>query len=450
MRCVRCPDGIRRFYAATDWETFLTSAFAGGVAVLDALVGLSAEQRQSYRLMWQLFRRIRTTREHLGNKLVHASSLRVSRASRGVALDHSILPESLGLDGSGNGRPWSVDRLLREGRQEARRQGHAHPRERDWVRYGLLVAARQNPLHLQPGESCVGLVRQSLFDSVDWPALSAAARSPKEQYEEWRQEVVSRAVQAIQRHLAESSVDFDRWFLGPNNSFVSQIAKQKAGGEPHDRQVVRRVLQELGSTSYAYVADAIEAMLVVFRSALPLQLEEEERRWFGAMHLKQPYFGGLPFALLAERSQLLMPAVWNVWANNDDPEQVAVLHRLLAYYGEMAVRRRECDRRLKHRAGTRWDGGYALDCELNLGDESNDVAATERLPQGFLDVAEQVRQHRGIVCDCQSPAWTAKVAALDDHAVVLEHGCEYCGAIATTPIQLTELRTWLGAEARTV
>jgi hypothetical protein len=180
---------------------------------------------------------------------------------------------------------------------------------------------------------------------IDWPSRPAAGQASARQQDRWTQQVLTRALSAIEKHLLDPSARFDAWFQGSHNSFVAQIAKKKGEDGPLDRSLVRRVLQEIGWVAHRYVADAIEAMMVAFRSALPEPLDPEEEHWLRAMYIKQEYLASLPFSLLAVRSGIVMPAVWQVWANPGDRFHIGVFHRLLASYGEMASRRREHDRR---------------------------------------------------------------------------------------------------------
>src|SRR4051794_31446545 len=54
MRGVVGPDGLRTFYPGS-FQGQIATGFAGGLALLASLFGLSPEQRYSYRAMYQLF-----------------------------------------------------------------------------------------------------------------------------------------------------------------------------------------------------------------------------------------------------------------------------------------------------------------------------------------------------------------------------------------------------------
>jgi hypothetical protein len=134
MCCVTGSDGLRRFHPVDPLETFLRRAFGGGLALLSHLRGLSAEERSSYRVMYFLFWRLRSTRERLTNRLSSTRNLFVARSGRGVAGADNLLPKI----GSGD---WDLWRLPREGFEEARAYGVVRPSEGDTVCYGLARAA---------------------------------------------------------------------------------------------------------------------------------------------------------------------------------------------------------------------------------------------------------------------------------------------------------------------
>jgi hypothetical protein len=323
---------------------YLATAFAGGLAALSQALSLSGEQRFAYRAQWLLFLRLRATREHLKNRLDHPASLRVRRSGRGLEECDSVLPEPVGRNGCNEGKTWKLDRLLDEGRAEAQEQGVSRPSGMDCVRYGLLRAARRDPLRPQAGE-VPGLIRMALYESP-----SGRKADP-----ETTGRVIERALEAVRPHLADGTNAFDRWFRGAKNSFVDQIAKrQQAPGGKLMPAVVRQVLSDQGWLAYQHVADCVHTALYLFRRLHPVPLSEAEGRAFERVHLKQDYFGGLPSLMLAERFPQLWSILTDVWEEVDNREAVAVMHRLLYYYSEMASTRRVADRLAKARkAGTR-------------------------------------------------------------------------------------------------
>jgi hypothetical protein len=453
MRCVVGPDGLRRFYPSS-FEGQIAFGFAGGLAVLAVVKNLSPAQRYSYRAMHQLFGRVRRTREHLGNALLNPTSLRVSRVGRDVADERSILPAALGLDAQGEGELWGVDRLLREGRAAARAAGVQSPTEEDCVHHGFTAAARRNPLSIND-EEVPPLVRMALYESI--PGTEMPDRDLLDL-------IVERTLTAMHSHLMEPANDFERWFSGPKNSFVQQIARRKLlPGGVLDRDLVRRALLELGWQSHGYVADCLHVMMRVFQTSLPAPLSADEASWYEHMHLKQPYLGNLPLVLLIERFPFLHSVLWEIWNNPGDPEPIAVLHRLLSYYGEMAEERRTTDRKVKQRRPSTPEPGDRTPLVVPLqteasstdfqespadedGPEDEPDTGVERSASGgataevFANLAEMVRESRRVRCGCAVPAWDDRVVSQDENAVTIDHVCASCGLTARSTLPLEELK----------
>jgi hypothetical protein len=437
LRCVTVGGG-RRFYPVKGVGGYLAEAYLGGLARLTRAMKLSAEQVFSYRAQSFFFQFLRARREHLRNRLDHPASLRLRRSAGGLAEVNSILPESVGQDGSGQGEPWSLNRLLDEGRKEALEQGVASPHGTDCVNFGLLRAARLNPLYVTDPDQVAVLVRMALYEMPDTPAPDAQTQ----------EEVVARVLDALKRHLKKgvTAAQFAKWFMGPHNSLIGQVAKKGAPGGELDPSVVRRALFEQGWLAYRYMADCVQAMLHLFGRLLPEPLSASERRVFDRMHLKRPEFGDLPWFMLGERFAQLKTLLDEVWEAPDNREAVAVLHRLLAYHGEMACARRQADRQAKERkAGARREGQVLLDVQLpdeslparpsgstEVLDGLADGVPDELLPARpsesteVLDgLADGVASDMGFSCGCENTTWTLRPDDLDEGSAVVY--CRKCG-----------------------
>src|SRR5262249_23928344 len=137
---------------------------------------------------------------------------------------------------------------------EALEQGLPDPTEQDCVQYGLLRAARLDPLEVRE-EEVPGLIRQALYESIPVDALPNSSSNGRTH--DPRDAVIERSLEALERHLGDKT-KFDAWFSGPKNSFVRQVAQQKqAPGGQMERDLVRRVLQDLGWDAYRYVGDCL-------------------------------------------------------------------------------------------------------------------------------------------------------------------------------------------------
>src|SRR5262249_31409844 len=149
----------------------------------------------------------------------------------------------------------------------------------DRVKYGLLSAARRNPLQAN-SEGVPGLVRGALYDTGDSPVVSKATI----------REVYCRTLEALQKHQHDSTTDFDRWFWGRHNTLLKQIGQQKkAPCGSLGQEQVRRALLELGWRAYWPVAACLHAMMFHFRHLLLPRLTADENRLFERTYFRQPF-----------------------------------------------------------------------------------------------------------------------------------------------------------------
>jgi hypothetical protein len=401
LQCVIDHEGLRRFYPWTTFEGFLALASAGGLAILCHRQQLDAPQRHSYRAMRFLFLRARRTADFFRHQFDHPQDLSVADSGRTDPTERDILPEDMGLDARGNGQRWSSEEVIRRGGVAARAAGYVRPTTAQCIHYGLVEAARLNPLPIAEGKVPL-LIRSALFD-VD----------PANEPESGLVGIVSeRLLAALDRHLADETAAFEKWFLGPKNSLVHQLAKQKRGrGGELAEDDVREVLLHLGWQACQYAANCIHAQLRFFQNALPDPLSEREACWFEHMHQRQAYLGNLPLVLLVERFPFLRALLWELWEGLPDLRPVPVLHRLLFYYSDMATRRREVDRRIKN-------GRPAPFIET--------VAGASPQSDLFQDIAAAVREIRDIDCHCPRREWRAELAGEAGAEVRILHRCMTC------------------------
>ena len=190
-------------------------------------------------------------------------------------------------------------------------------------------------------EKVPALVQMALFDAESLAAAPPAGVS---------EIVTERLLKAIHPHLKDPAEKFHEWFLGPKNSVVQQIARQKgrSGGKLH-RKDVRRALLHIGLGAFKYLGPCIHALMRTIKNSITPSLNEGEKLLFEHMHESQPYYGNLPAAMLCDRMQDVGCAVQAIWDEPRNPEHIRVLHRLLYYYSEMAGRRRQADKQSKNR-----------------------------------------------------------------------------------------------------
>ena len=398
--------------------------------------------------MFLFFQGIHHTQEHLKNNLLNATSLRVRRMGRNVADERSILPETVGPDAQGGGEPWSVERLLTEGDQAAREAGIEQPSEADCVRYGLFVAARLNPLSI-PADRISKLLRQSLYaDILDEPLPPQVIDS-----------VIDRMLDAIQQHLTEPAAGFNAWFSGGNNSFVRQIVKRKRlPGGRLDPKIVRQVRLNLGWQGYQYVADCVHTVMREIEMSMPETLTEAERNTFERTYLNQATFGNLSLVLLYVRFPFLKAVLSDFLDRPNNEQAIGILQRLLDWYGDMAMKRREVDRTVKQRRPTHLPEGekppltvplteFAAVTEADESEEPRDVdfeepgtQDTEPTMDLFSDIVEQVCRERQLHCSCGRSAWHHRPVAQDGVTVTVEHICGTCQFVTRSTIPVERFR----------
>ena len=454
--CWKDSDGLRRIVPGCNFEELIDLAAVGGLAVVHGIHGFDRQIDYSYRAMFLVHQHVRGRtckksrgmKEHLSREFLYARDLFVRRLGRIVDGECNVLSDAVGLNVEGKGRRFSVSELTELGRRTAREAGRNNPNSAQAIQYGLLAAAKMNPLEVTPDE-VPNLVRMVLFD------LPAGEKAPSEELIEI---VTERLLAAIDRHLDDSGEAFDAWFTGPKNSLLKQIAQQKSKpGGKLSRDEVRRALLHRGWQAYAYVGQCVHALLRTVKNSVPDPLNEEERRLFEAMHESQPMYGDLPLALLAERARFLKQAILAIWNEPENGDHLRVLHRLLAYYAEMASKRREADRQSKQRCRsgpaaretgnavdrTRDDNSrlnredsncpenpYAANCQFAGSAEFLENLHGQRpaADEPFAQVADHIRELRQIACEGNCGGWDYSLTNESEDSVIILVRCE-CGCV---------------------
>jgi hypothetical protein len=411
----------RRFRPVESTEQFVLAASVGGLAILDHLRNLDAEQTFAYHAARLIFQQAGKTRERFGRAYREATDLLLP-GSHGNRLDQSgILPETVGLS-AGEGRPWTVRELLLHGRKHANATGDSHPSTGRCIAYGLFVAAQRNPIDprtLSEAEAKV-LVRLALFD------IQADDAGRDEGLE---RRATERLLLAMERHIQDGTEAFDRWFFEGRDNLIHLISKQVQGGAI-PRPAVRRALLKLTFGAFDFVGDCVCLQMQAFQRALPQPLDETERAVFGGLYFKQPHLGGLPLVLLLERFDFLREAILSLMHEPGDRRRIGVLLRLLEYYASMTSTRRQADREKKQMALSRnANNGIA-----RVGEIEDDVA-TAGTPDSaesrkLLEIFDQIRESREVRCPCGKEAdligdWTK--GGVEDDDFTIEFECGKCG-----------------------
>lgn len=334
FECLTGKDGLRRFYPTLPGEDLIGMLFAGGLAILSRYHGLSAEQRSSYRMMFQLFQKTRKLNNRQQRNFQGLKDLYVKRPGRQETGQRSVLPDSLGTDPDSVSPPWGIDKLKTKGEELARACGYERPSMRQTIEYGLFAAAKSDPLLIENPEQVAGLLRIALYNERNTCDCDHQTR-------DW---IEGEILKAINAHLGDTQEEYNEWFWGSKNSFLKQIARKKCPYGNVTNSMVRKVLLDSGWWSYTFVADCVHAQMRYFQNALLNPLKEQERQIFEMVYQKQSDLADLPLLLLSERISFLKAPLMAVLDGQNDFEFAGTVHQLLYYYSQMSDSRRGADR----------------------------------------------------------------------------------------------------------
>lgn len=326
---------------------FFYDAQRGGLAILIAQ-GLDAESRQRHDTAFLYVRKLMSSRTWLRRRFTGPNDFKVSRLVQGEFGITTVVPASYD--------PKSVDdhsrdskslddmllddtSLMRLGNQEAQRRGITKPSREQVVQVGLYFAAKLDPL---PPESRT----QDELRRITRAALLDPNMAPADVTDEELLMVAERFADAVESHLDDDIEDFHKWLLGPKNSFVTQLAKQrKAPGGVLAKERVTAALAELGWRSLSHWALCVETQMRCVAADLSEPLLREDLARFEMTYCRQPWLGGsISLCLLAERFGFLLEAVWDLIENPADTAARGTLLRLLQYYAAASTTRRDVDR----------------------------------------------------------------------------------------------------------
>ncbi len=372
--------GQLRFTPSKGLLAFLPIAWATGLAILVKRNGLDAETVQRHRLAWYLTLKSWKLRPYLKRNFGAHKDLRLSPSARKSPEEDHLVPVVV------DGRQWDLAELFRQGREEALRRGEDNAGVKRLVHLGLMRGAQLSPLEIS-GENVTALIRRALFDpETARPDVS----------EELVGQVWDRFCEAFEKHLDDTTDEFNKWWLDAHDGIVNQFAKKKtAPGGMLDRNDVTAALAEIGFRSFGAVAECVEAAMNEFASLLPRPLTAYERQLYEAIYYRQPWLGGLSLALVFDRMHFLREALLAVWEQPSDVRRIRVLHRMLDYYAAMSTEAREADRRRKSSK------------ELSLNNfepESSTNPTRARGGSGHRLDEDQVKK-LGLQCDCLDPQW---------------------------------------------
>jgi hypothetical protein len=439
------PDGRRRHLADMGYEGVLRIAPEIGLAIVRLGGRLSSEDASMYQGMFQIFRAVRGDpsrghrgmQPHLSRRFKTITDLHVKRGSRDESADLSILPADLGFVAgeTEEHKPWGIERLLKEG-SEGNKVANSVPRTfEESISYGFLAGARRNPLVLEKRDDVVWLLRTCLFDDAQFDPPPS---------EEIVAHVYERLGNALNKHREDDSDTLAKWVYGPKSSLISQIAKQKkAPGGVLNQNDVRRAILHIGWNSYRYVGDCVHACMYYVAKALGSELAGSDRTCFEQVYLRQTYLADLPLVVIGERLDFVRPLIVRFWPAGPQGQDIAVLYRLLQWYGSMAASRRAADLCGKRNAQARRvvpavDGETSAESAARPGTTSN---AKKPAPgRGELkDVLFYLAERKGALKTCRCTERAYEVSLVDETTFELVVRCG-CPAPPQFQISLTELQ----------
>lgn len=347
-------EGRRQFLLANDSPTnFVLNASQGGQIILalrDRLPETTVRMQDFYRLLYQ---RTWHTREFCDRRFAEYSDLFVKTRGRISSSESDVLPDEIGLDEHGKGKRWTIEDVIREGRDACREASNSHPDAAEIIRRGLKRAAQQNPLFACGVKEAQTLVRMAIF------AVTNSLESVNSAQVDWVEEQV-KAV--FMEHVDDLGEQFDKILEDPKSDLVRRIAKRKKTPVGRlTREQVRAALATIGWRAVSSLGDCVDAQMRAFQASLSEPLNRWEKSQFDVAFLRQPYFGNLPLLLLKDRINFLKYAVLDIFEKPGNRRRVAVFHRMLAFYDEMLGKRRAADRRYQQRRLAKNEDGTIAD-----------------------------------------------------------------------------------------
>lgn len=231
-----------------------------------------------------------------------------------------------------------------------------------------MEAARSTPHQIEdlPAEEIQNLIRLSLFGLNQ-------GRPPRDAQIEER--IEQRLIEAVQRHLDQSTDDFDQWMFCDFDNLVQQLANRRTGGQI-PRESVRYVLFDLLWRSHRYVSACVCLQMQALRLALP-KLSSIESHRFGLWFEQQPWLGELVPILLHSRIGYVFPTLLDLEESPGDLKPVGVMLRALCLHAELVQNRREADVRRKR-------GQPGVMCEFSDGLDIPEYAERDEDGDGGL------------------------------------------------------------------
>lgn len=403
FRVESSPSG-RRVLPLGNPDVFILQAALGGEVILQQRGLIDAEAQFSYRLMRLLFQLSGRLQERLQGRVFRrlVDLFIPTRGRNGEAADVDILPRDFGVYGPRQ-RRWSPETLFQEGRRTAVAAGYSRPDVETCIRFGVREEARQHPIDIEQlsDDEARGLVRMSLFD------IRTESAEPEIRLVNC---VVERFIDSLERHINDSTDEFNNWFFQKLDVIIRQIEKRKRGGGAIPRNVVRQAILQQVFQSYRYIADGIDAQMREIERCIRPRLTTAEADIYSAMFKRQTWLGGLPLLLIATQFPALRELVEDVLNAPVDAQAKGALLRAMYTYSEMIGRKRESERLLKQRSHARnRQAAAAILLDVDQVDQRDAVSENSE-PDEFQIIAAEFRESARRKCNCRiSPMWIAEL-----------------------------------------
>jgi len=412
--CYKGPDDVRRFVpcAAEGLNSLTAKGFEIGSALKARDDHWSENDLNQVRSLKTAFDYLSNTQARMRQRFRSTGDLTLRKVIANKVGVRNVLPSDVGLVTSGSGEPWTVTRVLDEGRITAEMDGLKKFSQADMIRNGIFAAAKLNPM-AQAGAGVSAYIRMALFDT---------SRDANKALPEIVADVHERLNHLIGKHLNETAEDFRKWLTGGGSNLVSAIAiprrKRREPGLP--RAGVKAALQELGWQGCCVVAECLEEFALSFADALPQPLTQPERELFTSMYCRQDYFGGLSLPLILDRRNELQPVITKLWSQPNDPELIGAMHRILDWYAQMVA--------ISRRAG-----------RMKKAQKHGMVSQPEMMPKPAIDekAIAPYLEYLGVSCShCdRTPEWTySGRTCKEERDLVIHVTCPEHGFIKTVEI----------------
>lgn len=450
LSCFVTTDGIREFlpfgrFPAAGNDGFIFRAFAGGLTLLIKRGEIDAISEHSYSVMWHAFGFVRQRRQHIHREFKTFRDLREEWAKLSGNSPYpkqgrrALIPPEFVDPEIASDNQMTLKEIRQFGLEAANRAGIKNLSIEQVLQCAYWEISRkaeerQDPLKLPHDPSQI--VREAIFDiDMDPDMLRNCLDS----------ETMQRFAKAVRKNKRRGE-DFFRKLLGPHSSLTRQIAKQKKGAGSIDLSIASQELCCIGWRAYEYVAQCVHALMSELKQLIAPPLDVRETHFFDHVFLMQPYLGGLPFVLIAERMSFLMPLLYvDFWGQPGNSNGGRVVQRALYLYGRMARRRREVDRNKKNRK--KYPAGHSKVRSANphtprawISKEavlertpSKGLAGTATGPQEVLtqlrELADMVRQDERLSCQsCGSDELVpGNPTPFDDDSIQFIFRCKKCG-----------------------